>query len=88
MIIPTDRGPTAEAKQRYNAKLPEHVPGQHLWICMAMYRVRPYATKHFLDLENLLTIEGPGCYWCEQPYRPGMEATRCEGGPEKESHGS
>ena len=82
MMVPTERGVIVEARQHTHAKLPEHVPGEHLWIAVAMYRVRPDQQKHFLDTENLLTIEGPGCFWCEKPYQPGMENSRCTGGPE------
>lgn len=82
MIVPTERGPKVEAKQFSGAKLPEHVPGVHLWIAMAMYRVRPGQERYDLDTENLLTIEGPGCYWCEQDWKPGLEKLPCKGGPE------
>lgn len=78
----TDVGPKVEAKQYAQAGMPKQVPGEHLWIAMAIYRVRPEAVKHYLDTENLLTIEGPGCYWCELTWRPGMEKTRCSGSPE------
>lgn len=81
MIVPSERGPSVEAKQFHGAEI-RHVPGEHLWIAVAMYRVRPDQIKHYLDTENLLTIEGPGCYWCEKQWRPGMEITKCTGGQE------
>lgn len=83
-IQPTDRGPVVNATGFQHGKL-VHVPGEHLWIAMAMYRVDPTKKEHFLDTENLLTIEGPGCYWCEQQWKPGAEKTRCTGGPECQS---
>lgn len=62
------------------------VRGEHLWIMTAAWRVDPVAAtdpdgQNFLDTENLLTLEGPGCYVCEQPYQPGMERTTCPGEP-------
>lgn len=78
----TETGPTVEAVQHRHAKL-EQVPGEHLWICVSMFRVRPEQPKHYLDTENLLTIEGPGCYWCEQEWKPGLEKTRCCGEPKR-----
>lgn len=77
----TERGPVVQARQHHNARLPDRVPGEHLWIVVSMFRVRPEQPKHFLDTENLLTIEGPGCYWCERTWEPGAEKTRCPGEP-------
>lgn len=75
---PTERGPKVEAKGFYHREI-KQVPGEHLWIAMATYKVRPEAKEHFLDTENLLSIDGPGCFWCEQPWKPGMEKTKCPG---------
>jgi hypothetical protein len=59
-------------------------PGKHLWIMLSVFALadptaitRPGAIN--LDHENLLTIEGPGCYKCEQEYKPGRENTWCRG---------
>jgi hypothetical protein len=57
-----------EVVGKHNAKLPEREPGKHLWIAIAMFQINPTATRYDLDGENLLTIEGPGCYWCEQTW--------------------
>mgnify|MGYP001569789450 CR=1 FL=1 len=71
-------GPTVEAVQHHHGTLPEQVPGQHLWICVAMYRVKPaISVEYHLDTENLLTIEGPGCYWCEEPWTEAVAKTPC-----------
>lgn len=61
-------------------------PGEHLWTAMAMYRIDPAAWMAFgervnLDTENLLTVAGPGCFKCEQPYSPQLAARRCPGDP-------
>jgi hypothetical protein len=59
-------------------------PGEHLWTAVAIYRIDPAAWVAFgarthLDTENLLTIAGPGCFKCEQPYSPELAARRCPG---------
>lgn len=59
---------------------PARVPGQHLWIVVPMFRVNPEAERVDLDGENLLSIEGPGCFWCEQPWTSELAAKPC-GGP-------
>lgn len=76
-IQPTESGPKVEASGFHHQPI-KQVPGEHLWICVAMYQVVPTPNgKYFLDTENLKTIEGPGCYWCEQTWKPGMEKTKC-----------
>lgn len=61
-------------------ELPPQRPGEHLWIVMSMFRVTPGVAARFdLDRENLLTIEGPGCYWCEEPWTEAMAARPCRG---------
>jgi hypothetical protein len=42
-------------------------------------RVPPY--DPMLDQENLLTIVGPGCFYCEQPWSPRLARRRCPGEP-------
>ena len=68
-----------EAIDKFNAELPTQVKGQHLWVSVAMYRTQPGQDKLILDKENLLTIEGPGCYWCGETWRPGLEKSECKG---------
>jgi hypothetical protein len=71
-----------EAKHRHHAELPNPVPGEHMWTIVGMWRLaNPAAERFVLDLENLLTIEGPGCFVCEQPYTAGLAAARCPGEP-------
>lgn len=81
MIYPREVGPKCEAIQHYGAKIPEQVAGQHLWIVVAMYQVkRPKAGMQvIMDMENLLTIEGIGCYWCEEKWTPDLEKQKCRG---------
>lgn len=63
-------GPQVEAKAKFAADFPVPPRGEHLWMMMAMFRIAdPKAERFHLDFENLLTIEGPGCYVCEQTLR-------------------
>lgn len=60
--------------------LPKPPAGEHQWTVVAMYRVAdPAADNQNLDLENLLTIEGPGCYLCEVTWSPAAAARPCPG---------
>lgn len=66
--------------------LPDAIPpqrdGEHLWLVMAVFRAGDPTKGQFnLDTEALLTIEGPGCYYCEEPWRSGLEHRRCKGEP-------
>lgn len=59
-------------------------PNQHLWILLGVFRVNPAVIgsgEVHLDSENLLTIEGPGCFLCEQTYTPATAALPCPGDP-------
>jgi hypothetical protein len=52
---------------------------------IAMYRISdPAATQRrgedvLLDLETLITIDGPGCWKCEQTWTPDVERRFCQG---------
>lgn len=83
-IRPTATGVKAEAIQHYNAEFPVQIKGEHLWIITGMWRVNPLRVagqQVHLDMENLLNLDGPGCLWCEEHWRPGMESVPCKGGP-------
>ena len=76
----TGTGPKFEAKSKYhNRGLPTRQPGEHLWVVVSMYRVTPNRERYDLDTENLLNIEGPGCYWCEQPWSEPLATAPCRG---------
>lgn len=69
-----------EAGHLAHADLPTVVQGQHVWVMVGMWRLAdPAAEQHFLDTENLLTLEGPGCWACEQAYTPAIARTLCPG---------
>lgn len=56
-----------EAKHRYHAQIPEPKPGEHMWMVFGMWYVAsPTADRFELDVENLVSIEGPGCFICER----------------------
>lgn len=83
------RGPTVPVPERqtHAAQLPNLAPGEHLWIMAGVWRIEHPETAHdpgvqkFLDLENLLTIEGPGCFVCEQVWSADVAAQPCPGEP-------
>lgn len=80
--VVTSTGLKVEAAQRFHTTIPTPAPGQHLWATFGVWRVAdPAATRFHLDLENLLTLEGPGCFLCEQQYTPELAARPCPGDP-------
>lgn len=65
------------------APLPEHNNGQHEWTVVAAFRVNPEADKQYqLDMENLMSVEGPGCLHCERGWTPQRAAKPCPGEPQ------
>lgn len=85
-LIPSEPGHKVDATAHYHKQDDDrlkHVPGEHLWVCVSMFKVTPVAdAKYLLDTENLLTIEGPGCYWCTKQWTPEVAKTKCCGGPD------
>lgn len=77
----TGEGPPVQAISKFrNPDFPEQRPGVHLWTTMHLYRcAEPEADQFFADMENLITIEGPGCYWCEEPYTRDLAGKPCKG---------
>lgn len=71
--VDVDRG-------KYNAD-PPPFEGRHLWVFVAAWTTTdPVRERQTLDTENLLSISGPGCYWCEQVWTPTIGA-HCAGDP-------
>jgi hypothetical protein len=56
-------------------------PGQHLWTILGVWMVTNPAQRENveLDAENLLTVEGPGCFKCELPYNVQTARKPCRG---------
>ena len=71
-----------EVSHKQHADIPELPHGQHLWAIFGVWRiVDPTASRIDLDYENLITIDGPGCYVCEETYSPKMAERPCPGEP-------
>ncbi|MEU5772657.1 hypothetical protein ABZ819_05045 [Streptomyces venezuelae] len=74
---------------KISAQLTDPGRGEHLWIIATMYRVSDDMIRglnngeesgpSLLDHENLLTLEGPGCFKCEQPYSRYLAHRKCTG---------
>ncbi|RFU83586.1 hypothetical protein DY218_27140 [Streptomyces triticagri] len=64
-------------------------PGEHLWTVIVMHRVSDETIRAFnraekapsglFDGDSLMSIQGPGCYKCEQPYDRSMAIRPCTG---------
>jgi len=76
----TGSGIMADATQKHQADLPEH-NGRHTWVVTGLWRVdNPARANHQLDMENLISIDGPGCLHCEQVWQPTI-GSKCPGEP-------
>lgn len=59
---------------------PVMVRGQHCWVTVGMWGIAdPAAGTGLLDAENLLTLDGPACFWCMQQWSQELAGTPCEG---------
>lgn len=55
-------------------------PGSHLWVYVAAWAAAdPRATEARLDAENLVSLIGPGCFKCEQPFSNRLARRPCYG---------
>lgn len=57
---------------------------EHLWVVTTMYEVNPRGMSDptatpILDKENLVSILGPFCYHCEEPFSERLSHRRCPG---------
>ena len=74
---------------KISAELTDPGKGQHLWTMITMFKVSDHAIQQMnkgedpgpalMDHENLLTVEGPGCYKCEEPYSKYLAHRKCTG---------
>lgn len=54
----------------------------HLWAIITMYQWGgPTVETPLLDRENLLSIVGPGCYYCGSDWSENKAKRRCPGKP-------
>lgn len=66
-------------------ELPEYDPrsGAHFWAMFGVWKIDPekitMGGKSYLDHENLMSIQGPACLFCEQLYTPYLATRRCKG---------
>jgi len=77
---------------KVHAELADPGPGEHLWTILTMHRVGDDMIRRLnagepagpalLDHENLLTLEGPGCFKCEEPYSRYLAHRKCTGSME------
>lgn len=73
-------GIRVEANRKFNAPLPDF-DGRHVWVATAMWHLaNPAASKFTLDVENMITLIGPQCFHCEQPWKPTI-GSKCPGDP-------
>lgn len=76
----TGGGTRQQAASKFAAAPPEYT-GRHVWVFTAAWVVQnPARTEHNFDMENLLTLVGPGCWHCEQAWKPTIGA-KCPGDP-------
>lgn len=74
---------------KIGAELTDPGKGEHLWTILTMHRVSSDMIRRLnrgeepgaelLDHESLLTLEGPGCFKCEQPYSRYLAHRKCTG---------
>jgi hypothetical protein len=80
-------GIKVQARNRYGRTPPTPAPGVHLWVIVGAWRIiNPATTKDptgeiHLDVENLITLDGPGCFVCEQQWTPDLGCRPCPGDP-------
>jgi hypothetical protein len=78
--VAVNHGVRVEATEKAHAGITDPGPGLHLWIVVSSYRVVPVeAGRYELDHENLLSVDGPGCFKCERSWSPEVAAAPCDG---------
>jgi hypothetical protein len=75
---------------------PRHLPedpepgGSHQWVITGAWRLSEAEAERqatgkggevHLDVENLLAVDGPGCWVCEQVWTPAIARSACPGDP-------
>lgn len=81
----TATGPRVEVVHKLGQAIPDAKSGEHVWIVMGVWKANSSAiaegmTLH-LDTENLLNLDGPLCYVCEQAWSADLAAVPCPGDP-------
>lgn len=84
-FVRLDKGIVLDGTDKIGKEIQDSGPGKHLWIVACAYRIfDPLASFEdrgniCMDLENMLTIEGPACYKCELSWNPSDNTSFCEG---------
>lgn len=56
---------------------------EHYWLMIASFHVKPEIWKPEdranLDMENLVSLVGPGCFYCESSYSAELASKPCAG---------
>lgn len=75
-----------------NKRITDPGRGKHLWIFSVAFRAADELIERMgtgepsgavlFDHENVITVQGPGCYKCEQSFHPAMLAKPCRGSME------
>jgi hypothetical protein len=77
-------GVHVDASRKAHATITDPGAGEHLWVVVSAHRVVPVdGGTYELDLENLLSVDGPGCFKCEEPYTEAVAARPCTGSLEE-----
>lgn len=70
--VTPDQNVRKQAQFEHLLAIAEHRQ-EHFWIIASVFHTEvPDQQSIQMDTENLMTIEGPGCYICEQVYEPGI----------------
>jgi hypothetical protein len=77
---------TSQLEDRMTARYNAHKrTGSHLWIVGVLHEVDPAGwrpgVQPKLDQDNIISVNGPGCYICERPWSEREGHRRCPGEP-------
>lgn len=75
-----DTGIKIEANHKFHKSLVDPGPGKHFWVVTGLWTVsNPSSEQFILDVENLVTVDGPGCFKCEELYTDVIASQPCKG---------
>lgn len=79
ITVVRNTGIKIEATAAHGKDMPDPGEGKHLWTVVGCWNVIPNDSGYILDTENLMTLQGPGCFKCEKPYSAELAAQPCTG---------
>lgn len=71
-------GVRQDITHKLNAAVPRFDGLNHLWIIASIWQVQPSTDGTVLDHENLMSMTGPVCLYCEQDWAPDLHPV-CKG---------